>query len=140
MHSLWVNRIYKSSMIHITNESFNYKNFFLCDNIRFLNQLHENSCQSLFFLWFCPRILKFSLTLIKEWENNIAPCQCIKEWESSTCLRLSCSQRRTLHSQVDDMQSMILKHPYRQFLQRIVSQHLSYIGSCGEPASVLLQY
>ena len=83
-HSLWVNWIYALSIIHKTNELFSYRYLFLCDRIRFLPQLHEDSCQSLFFLWFCPPNPKFVLTLIKEWGNNIAPCQYIKEWESST--------------------------------------------------------
>ena len=70
--------------MHKTNELFSYRYFFLCDRIRFLTQLHEGSCQSLFFLWFCPPIPKFVLTLIKEWGNNIATCQYIKEWKGST--------------------------------------------------------
>ena len=78
LHSLWVNWIYRLSIIHKTSE------LFFCDSIRFLTQLHEDSCQRLFFLWFCPTIPKFALALIKEWENNIAPCQRIKGWESST--------------------------------------------------------
>ena len=171
-HSVWVNWIYTSFIIHKTNESFNYRNLFLYDSIRFLTQLYKDSCQSLLFLWFCPPIPKFALTLIKQWGNNIASCQCIKERESSTlslakffsdfvdvvepvwdctaqtgdCLRLHCSNTWTLHGQnfpqVDDMQSVISQHRYRQFLQRIVLHHFSHIGLCGEPTSdqLLLQY
>ena len=46
--------------------------------------LHEHSCQNLFFLLFCPPIWKLALFVNEEWGNNISPCQCIKEWESST--------------------------------------------------------
>ena len=60
------------------------RNFFLYDSISFLTQLHEGSCQSLFFLWFCLSIWKLALSVTEEWGNNIPPCQCIKEWESST--------------------------------------------------------
>ena len=70
--------------IHKTRELFNYRNLFLRESISFVTQLHEDSCQRLFFPWFCPPIPKFALTLIKEWGNNIAPRKGIKECESST--------------------------------------------------------
>ena len=83
-HSLWVSWIYTSSIIHKTSESFSYRNLFFCESMRFLTQLHEESCESLFCLWFCAPIPKFALILIKKCEKNIAPCQRLKEWESST--------------------------------------------------------
>ena len=52
--------------IHKTSELFNYRNLFLRESISFVTQLHEDSCQRLFFPRFCPPIPKFALTLIKE--------------------------------------------------------------------------
>ena len=118
-HSLWVSWICRSSIIHKTNKSFNYRKLFLCDSIRFSTQLNEDSCQSIFFLWFCPPIPKSAQTVrkhISPWmrkqylslsthkrmgELYIFCRQVLQQfsWCCRTCLRLHHSNRRTLPCQ-----------------------------------------
>ena len=118
-HSFWVNWIYRSSIINKTNKSFNYRKLFLCDSIRFFTQLNEDSCQSIFFVWFCPPIPKSAQILrkhISPWMRKqyltlsthkrmgglyIFCRQVLQQfsWCCRTCLRLHHSNRRTLHCQ-----------------------------------------